>query len=361
MAGKVESLTAPPVHMDLVVLYGAGLREPQVGVAPGLFVSMEPLPHASKVATTLGPTLEKFHYGFRIDHLFKTITDAFVANICMKLKWIDACPANPGTDALTHSFAQFLCSFGDRLEFAFIMSVNCSTESIQQILRSCPNLICDFEWHPEDDLPVESIRAIADRIKRLEVGWGDITKEKMLEVRRDCETVEKISFSTSTDSSLAAMGLLEAMRLEEKPLLATLVLNMRSCGAITETLCVFGKCAGALRVFKMHCQPQESGAFDAVAKASPLLEEVRIHLLLEVPYGTTHVEYGPLVEEDGIVHMIQSFSACPALRLFSVLDEESWRRRTYGRGDRIANVCAQWRMRRTCVPYICILGTEYLK
>lgn len=119
------------------------------------------------------------------------------------------------------------------------MSVNCSAESIQRILRSCPNLPVDFEWHPNDDLPVESIRAIGNRIK---IGCGDISSEKILEATRDCTPVERLSFRASIDPAIGACPYVEAMLLDKKACLTSLMLNLKDCGSITDVSRFLGRC-----------------------------------------------------------------------------------------------------------------------
>lgn len=113
-------------------------------------------------------------------------------------------------------------------------------------------------------------------------------------------------------------------------------------------------------MFKIRCEPQEKGAFDAVAKASPLLEEALFQLSLGVIFARTCVQYGELVDEEVLLDNLQSFWPCSALRLFKIIDVDSSELRMHGRGNKIAGACCHWRLRRAIVPYIQILGIDYL-
>lgn len=116
--------TVSTASHPLVGLYGVGVRELQIH---GRFGS--PLPYADMVARALGPMLEK------VGAQPKIIQDAFLVSVCSKLKWISACPGSHGYADSSDQFAEFLTSFGNRLEFTSIMSANCTAPWVQRIVN----------------------------------------------------------------------------------------------------------------------------------------------------------------------------------------------------------------------------------
>lgn len=209
-------------------------------------------------------------------------------------------------------YTEFLTSLESQLEFANLDTTYCSAQTIRDIVHSCPNMRCDFEWELEKG-QTESVVALGDPVRRLTIRAGNDETVDILEAASACTKVEEILFATYRYSEMTSSSFVKALRLEEKPCLSSLKLMMKNCGVLTDAVRLAGHCSGALRVFQMQCSLQKRGAFDGIAKSSPLLEEVHDDLLLHKSRANSLDGHRELFA-DASVHMMSSFSVCSVLR-----------------------------------------------
>lgn len=135
-----------------------------------------------------------------------------LARFCTKLVRLDAAPIDT---RFTDPLADCLSSNGSRLKFATLHSVSCSVLSIEKTLVNCPNARFDVVVRLSRIEP-RGVRALGDRIRRLTIGFGDLTPEDKFQATRDCVHIEAISLKTYRDGAFLAAAV-KTMRLEEKP------------------------------------------------------------------------------------------------------------------------------------------------
>lgn len=99
----------------------------------------------------------------------------------------------------------FLASYGLQLEFASLYSASWntaswSTETIETLLRNCPDMNCHYYWKMEDNLEADRLRALGCRIRRMSITLillPDLRPEDILESTRTCTMLESISYTSS--------------------------------------------------------------------------------------------------------------------------------------------------------------------
>lgn len=104
-----------------------------------------------------------------------------MVRFCTNLRRIDTAPCEYD---LSGPLADFLGTFGRRLQLANLDSLSCNVSSIIKILSNCPNARFEMIWWTSQHKP-EGVRALGDRIRQLTIGEGVVKPEDVLEATRD--------------------------------------------------------------------------------------------------------------------------------------------------------------------------------
>lgn len=174
-----------------------------------------------------------------------------------------------------------------------------------------------------------------------------------------CRSVEDIILAWNIGYENVAAAVVRALHLDWKPLLRSLHLRFCQTCDVTDALRCIGQAAGELRSFKVGCSPQEKAGWEAVASASPLLEDVQIRLIFEVHGEGMELYHGSVAEEGDVVNIVSSLSQCPSLRLLVVSDFRE-KERVHRKAASVDDACIPLRYHRGIVPHVSILGVDYI-
>lgn len=253
-------------------------------------------------------------------------------------------------------YSELLVSYGSQLKATDWMWMDHAL--IQRVAAVCSNVRgCLVLLRPIEPMHV---RDMGDCMRHVDIGrcWpGD---ESDLSIAMSaCRSVEDIILAWNIGYENVAAAVVRALHLDWKPLLRSLHLRFCQTCDVTDALRCIGQAAGELRSFKVGCSPQEKAGWEAVASASPLLEDVQIRLIFEVHGEGMELYHGSVAEEDDVVNIVSSLSQCPSLRLLVVSDFRE-KERVHRKAASVDDACIPLRYHRGIVPHVSILGVDYI-
>lgn len=262
VSGRVQCLAVSGNHAECITNHFIGLQELHLGV---LEVNSKDMWQA------LGTTLESLSIRRVASSIYKdTMRD--IQTFFRKLSSVEI----GFVEGLWDPHAELFMSFGALLKDALFINWSSAIPpaKIQEILAVCPNVGSGALLEDADE---QSVKALAKRINAIE------TNDELVKWQ-DCPNVERSKLRPSSEEDLSEESYhaaLQALHLDKKPKLIFLDFVVFEQRRITQALNAVAESTGAL--LKMHVMMgrQSPRSWETIARANPVLEDVRISYMLE--------------------------------------------------------------------------------
>lgn len=274
-----------------------------------------------------------------------------VRSHCPNLTHISFVAGRRGTTDDREAHAELLCSHGAQLKFARVETLPLAV--CQQVLTACPNIRCGYVKGKPN---IEKLSVSGSSLKNLvwRMKENDVSDPRLVSAARSWSELESIEvFPPFCWTIEKTVSVIELLLNGEKPRLSSLSLKVSAILDGAEVLQALGAPVEKLRAFSFHCTLGKTGAFDSVARDTPLLENVTIFLSSVKRYGAVL----ELFMED----IVRSFIRCPNLMTLDIIgDDYKHYNEEHVRFDSEVNLCFRRRLRKKNPVFIRVLGEVYL-
>lgn len=368
--GRLHELESSAATVPGIGRYCTGLRKLSISYFNARNYMWDEDTCMRNLLRTAGPTLESLE--ILCGPSFCATEFEHIRELCPNLSRIALYVEH---DVSQSAYVDLLCSYGSQLQYAHLSEM--PFDLLERLVESCENLRCQIDedmWYALEDTGVvlERMKILGICVQSIEVGIYDSQNVRSQYLESISQAFCQLEEMRLTVPANAAVSAIKALFSHEMPLLTKFDLSIcdrddynngdavgeeadrdETFGDVSEALLELSAHVGTLRDFGFHGYSQDRGAFSAIARGAPMLQNVRLNFLdMDLSEESTAyiTQYQARVEDT-----VSLFMECPALNhleQYGSIDKEIPL-------DRIADACRRLQLTKNRHLSAEVLGVKY--